>query len=73
MFFRNTCKKPAEHEKKEAQIQAIRQDTLDKIKKATASIDKLNDLLDDPSLGTTGFIFYATGGDKRIVKSRKKK
>lgn len=50
---------------KEAQIQAIRQDTFERIDTANASMQKLSDLLDDTQLGVTGKIFLATGGDRR--------
>lgn len=59
-------KKPRNHiAKQEQEIQAIRKDTLKRVDKATRSIDKLNDLLDDPNLGITGKIFLATGGGRR--------
>lgn len=53
---------------KEAEVQAIRQDMFKRIDKAGRSMDKLNDLLDEKSLGITGQIFYATGGDRRTKK-----
>jgi hypothetical protein len=62
MFFNR--KKDKEYDRKEAQIQAIRQDTLKKIDKAQVSTSKVNELLKE-DLGITGMIFYATGGDKR--------
>lgn len=67
MFFKSK-KKEAEMASKEAKIQAVRQQTLKTIQKTTYTTNKLNDLLEDDTLGTTGFIFYATGGDKRVTK-----
>lgn len=70
MFFFRAKKQDIKDDKKEAQTQAIRQDMFKKIDKATDSMDKLAKLLDDESLGITGSIFYATGGDKRIKRNR---
>lgn len=55
--------------KKEAEIQAIRQDTFKKVDKANKSMDKLTDLLDNKS-GVTELIFYATGGAKRDKRTK---
>lgn len=51
---------------KEAQIQAVRKQTLKKIDAATTNTRKLNQVLDDG--GVTGLIWAATGGDRRAVK-----
>lgn len=52
-------------QKQESQLQKIHKDTFKKIDKASKSMDKLNELLDDPELGVTGRLFYAMGGDRR--------
>lgn len=56
---------------KEAEIQAIKVDLLKKAEEAQKSAKKLNKLLDDPDLGITGYIFYGTGGDRRIKRQKK--
>lgn len=69
MFFKSK-KKEAEMARKEAKIQAVRQQTLKTIQKTAYTTNKLNDLLEDDTLGTTGFIFYATGGDLRSDRGK---
>lgn len=66
MFF---LKKPRNHvAQKEAEIQAIRSDTIDSLDRTGESLDKFNGLFDKGQLGTTGKIFYATGGARRTQK-----
>jgi len=69
MFFDIfTNRRKLEEERKERQIQRIRNNTLNKADAAAQSTDKLIKLLDDETLGVTGSLFYATGGDKRMKR-----
>lgn len=65
MFFKSK-KRETEEGKKEAQIQAVRSQTLKSISRTKKTSNKLNELLEDNTLGTTGYIFFATGGDRRL-------
>lgn len=58
-------KRDSQRNKKEAEIQAVRQETLRSIDKAIYATSKVNDLLEDDKLGTTELIFLATGGEYR--------
>lgn len=67
MFFDIFSKKrDLETERQEREIQKIRGETLRHAKTAADNTKKLIKLLDDETLGVTGSIFLATGGDKRI-------
>jgi hypothetical protein len=68
LFRKRQRQTPQIDDPREEEIQAIRQQTLDKADRATESADKLIRLLDSDTLGITGRIFYATGGDKRNKK-----
>lgn len=64
MFFRWRRRDKKSEEKQEAEIQAIKEDTLKSVDKATKSTKKAADVLSKkPDI--TLQIFYATGGDKR--------
>lgn len=57
--------------RQEAEIKAIHSDTIERIDKASKTIEKyrLDKLLKDA--GTTELIFYATGGDHRIRRKQR--
>lgn len=62
-------KKSGEDKKsKEAEIQAIREETLATIKQTNKSIEKVNTVLDTKNDITLN-IYYATGGDRRKARS----
>lgn len=67
MIF-NWKKRKIVEAKNEAQAQAFRKQTFNKVDKANKSIDKLSDLLDNPDPGVTGMLFLAMGGQYREEK-----
>lgn len=67
MFFRWRRRKTKSEEKQEAEIQAIKEDTLKSVDDATKSTKKAADALSrQPDI--TLQIFYATGGDRRGIR-----
>lgn len=64
MWFHHGNKRQEELDKKEAQIQAVHQDTLKKIDVSVKKTEKLNNLIEGDA-GVTRMIFLATGGSRR--------
>lgn len=58
-------RKKTVHDPKEAEIQAIREETFRKIEKSNKSTQKLINLLESKTLNVTENIFLATGGERR--------
>lgn len=69
MWFFGKRRNIAQSDAKEAQIQAIRQETLGKIDEAAKSTERLNKLLEKDG-GVTYMLFLATGGDRRNGRTK---
>jgi hypothetical protein len=66
-FFKKKETRRIKEAVKEAQIQAIRQETLNTIEKTNKSVDKVNKVLSKNDIALN--IYYATGGDRRKARS----
>lgn len=68
MLWFSPNKRGGKKQSQEAEIQAIRKETLATIKQTNRSIEKVNTVLDTKNDITLN-IYYATGGDRRKARS----